>query len=215
VAESQLIEEHARFLAREPSRLTVDDREAIRRLAEDIPALWRAETTSAAERKEIVRLLLERIEVTVDGVSENAGVVCVWAGGQRTRHSLVRPVRRTSQLSHHAELLAHIRALRDGGLCAPAIARTLVAEGWRSAHGRGFTEGSVRGLLTRMGVLSERPSRPSAIVARREGEFTVAEIAARLNLPEGTVYSWISSIVSRPAGSQRHRIPSGWCGLTM
>jgi excisionase family DNA binding protein len=42
-----------------------------------------------------------------------------------------------------------------------------------------------------MGVLSTSPKRPSAIAARCEGEFTVAEIAARLNLPEGTVYDWL------------------------
>ena len=28
-------------------------------------------------------------------------------------------------------------------------------------------------------------------MARRAGEFTVTEIASRLNLPEGTVYNWL------------------------
>lgn len=190
-AEAGLREEHARFLAREPARLTAADREAIRQLAEDLPALWQAESTTAIERKEIVRLLLERVEVTVAGTSENAEVMCQWAGGQRSRHALVRSVRRTTQLSRHTELLDRIRALHAKGLRPPAIARTLVAEGWTSAHGKSFTEGSVRALLTRMGVLSNSPKRPSAIVARCEGELTVTEIAARLNLPEGTIYCWL------------------------
>ena len=82
-AEAGLREEQARFLAREPPQLTPADREAIRALAEDIPGLWRAATTTAAERKQIARLLLERVEVTVAGVSENAEVVCHWAGGGR------------------------------------------------------------------------------------------------------------------------------------
>jgi excisionase family DNA binding protein len=204
-AERKLQEEHARFLEREPTRLTATDRDAIRRLADDIPALWRAESTTAIERKEIVRLLLERVDVTVDGISEQAEVVCHWAGGQRSRHSLVRPVRRTSQLSRHAELLDRIRALHGSGLRPPAIARTLVAEGWKSAHGNSFTEGSVRALLTRMGVLSDNHSRPSAVVPRYDGEFTVAEIAARLNLPETTVYNWIYK-QRLPA----RRVPAAW-----
>ena len=58
-----------------PPQLTPADREAIRALAEDIPGLWWAATTTAAERKQIARLLLERVEVTVAGVSENAEVV--------------------------------------------------------------------------------------------------------------------------------------------
>jgi excisionase family DNA binding protein len=169
----------------------VADREAIRGLAEDIPALWRATTTTAAERKEIVRLLLERVEVTVAGASENAEVACRWAGGRRSRHPLVRSVRYTTQLSRHAELLDRIRAAHARGLRPPAIARALRADGWRSAHGKGFTEGSVRALLTRMGVLSTSPKRPSAVAVRREDELTVAEIAARLNLPEGTIYGWL------------------------
>jgi excisionase family DNA binding protein len=103
----------------------------------------------------------------------------------------VRPVRYTTQLSRHAELLERIRALHAGGLRAPAIARALRADGWRSAHGKSFTEGSVRALLTRMGVLSTSPKRPSAVVARHEGELTVAEVSARLNLPEGTIYNWL------------------------
>ncbi len=49
----------------------------------------------------------------------------------------------------------------------------------------------MRALLTRMGVLSTSPKRPSASVIRREGELTVAEVAARLSLPEGTIYNWL------------------------
>jgi excisionase family DNA binding protein len=88
-------------------------------------------------------------------------------------------------------LLARIRELHAQGLRPPVIARALQADGWRSAHGKGFTEGSVRALLTRMGVVSTSPKRPSAVVARCAGELTVTEIAARLNLPEGTVYNWL------------------------
>lgn len=190
-AEAELREEQARFLAREPAQLTVADHEAIRGLAEDIPTLWRATTTTAAERKEVVRLLLERVEIVVAGTSENAEVVCCWAGGRHSRHALVRSVRYTTQLSRHAELLERIRTAHAQGLRPPAIARALCANGWRSAHGKSFTEGSVRALLTRMGVLSTSPKRPSAVVVRHQDELTVAEIAARLNLPEGTVYNWL------------------------
>ena len=42
-----------------------------------------------------------------------------------------------------------------------------------------------------MGVVSTSPKRPGAVVTRHAGEFTVAEIAARLNLPEGTVCNWL------------------------
>ncbi|GAC1547217.1 MAG: hypothetical protein NVS2B7_22840 [Herpetosiphon sp.] len=197
-AEVKLREEHTRFLARQPARLSAADRETIRRLSQDVPALWQADSTTAAERKEIVRLLLERVEVTIQNDSERAEVVCVWAGGQRARYELIRSVRRTSQLTHHGALLDRIRALHRDGVRAPAISRTLTAEGWRSAHGKTFTEGSVRALMTRMGLPPAWMTRPSTIMARADGEFTVAEIAGRLNLPEGTVYAWL----------YKHRLPA-------
>ena len=149
------------LLAREPAQLTVADHEAIRGLAEDIPNLWRATTTTAAERKEVVRLLLERVEIAVAGTSENAEVVCCWAG-RHSRHALVR-----IGALHHPALaacrVARARPHRMLGLRLPAIARALCADGWRSAHGKSFTEGSVRALLTRMGPVDE----PQAAQRRR------------------------------------------------
>jgi DNA invertase Pin-like site-specific DNA recombinase len=190
-AEAALREEHTRFLAREPIRLSAADREAIRRLSEDVPALWHAETTTGVERKEIARLLLERVEVVLQGDTERAEVTCVWVGGGRTAHALLRSVRRTSQLSRHADLVERIRLLHDEGRRPPAITRVLVAEGWRSAHGKPYRESGVRSLMTRMGLIPIRLARPTAVVARSEGEFTPTEIAARLNMAPVTVYTWI------------------------
>ena len=88
------------------------------------------------------------------------------------------------------------------------IARTLQADGWRSAHSKDFTENSVRALLARMGVVSTSPKRPSAVVTRRAGEFTVSEIAVRLNLPEGTVYNWLykARLPARRVEAAWHRL---------
>jgi DNA invertase Pin-like site-specific DNA recombinase len=190
-AETKLQDEHARFLAREPAHLTTSEQEAIRRLAEDVPALWHAPTTTPAERKEIVRLLLERVVVTVEGSSENIIVECRWAGGVQTEHKIVRPVRYIEQLSKHRQLVARIKALHQDGVWPAAIARTLNAEAWRLPHGGPFTEGGVWSMLHRMGILPNSLGRPSAVADRAEGECTVAELSARMNLPEGTIYTWL------------------------
>ena len=92
--------EHERFLAVQPAALTAAERAAIGRLASDIPALWKAETTTREERQAIVRLMLERIEVTVEGESEKVAVSCHWAGGDVTQAKLIRPVARLDQLSY-------------------------------------------------------------------------------------------------------------------
>ncbi|MBK3774133.1 hypothetical protein GAY31_08100 [Azospirillum brasilense] len=150
-AETHVKEEYARFLARQPAQLTAAERTAIERLAADVSAIWRASSTTAAERKEIVRLVLERVVVVVEGETEHMAVECHWAGGRRTRHRLRRAVRRMTQLAGHDELFARTTALFAEGLRPPAIARTLAAEGWLSPHGQPVTEGGVRSWLQRRG----------------------------------------------------------------
>jgi hypothetical protein len=55
--------------------------QSIRRLAADIPELWSPASTTDTERKEIVRQVIERVVVEVEGDSERVGVHIEWAGG--------------------------------------------------------------------------------------------------------------------------------------
>ena len=74
MAQQQLEEEYHRFVQHKPRLLSEDEREAIRRLATDIPTLWAAPTTTAADRKEIMRQVVERVIVDVQGSSEQVKV---------------------------------------------------------------------------------------------------------------------------------------------
>jgi DNA invertase Pin-like site-specific DNA recombinase len=186
----RLAAEHARDDAGASVALSEQERDAIRRVAEDVPALWSAPTTTAVERKQIARLMLDRVVLSVAGGSEETQIECTWAGGRKTRHSFVRPVRWTSQLAKNAELKQRIAELVGAGLRPPAIARQLNAENWLSAHGTPFTDAKIRPLLTRMGYPS-RGLAVSAEVTREQGEMTVTELAPELDLAVGTLYSWI------------------------
>src|SRR6185312_584988 len=73
-AQQRLEEEYHRFVRQQPRGLTAQERAAIRRLAADIPALWTAASTTAAERKEIIRQVVERVVVEAQGASERVRV---------------------------------------------------------------------------------------------------------------------------------------------
>ena len=81
-AQQALEEEYHRFLQQQPRVLTSEERAAIRRFAADIPALWDAPTTTAADRKEIIRQVVERVDVEAQGTSEQVRVRITWAGGR-------------------------------------------------------------------------------------------------------------------------------------
>ena len=174
--------------AQQPPTLSAQECAAIRRLASDIPDLWQAPTTTSADRQAIIRHLVERIVVTVQGDSEQVEVQIHWRGGTGTRLHLARPVARLEQLSYYPQLVA---ALHEEGHSGVVIAEHLNAEGWRPAKRRAtFAAAMVNDLLARQGLGTSRPS-PATQVQRRVDEWTVQELARELAMPLQTLHSWL------------------------
>lgn len=85
-------EAYARFCREQPTEFTLRERDTIRRLAQDLPGLWAAPETTAQDRQEIVRVLLEQVTVDVQGDSAQVDVTLRWAGGVQSQHRVSRPV---------------------------------------------------------------------------------------------------------------------------
>jgi DNA invertase Pin-like site-specific DNA recombinase len=192
-AELMLQQEYEAFQTHQPATLSTEERAAIERLAGDLPALWSAPTTTLAERQQIVRFLIERVLVTVVEQSEQVRVEVHWAGGHRSRFTLIRPVARVDQLSHYAELQARVKAWHEAGCSPTQIAHKLNAEGWRPPKRRDtYNAPMVRSLLTRMGRRTGTPKQQRVEgVERRGDEWTLAELTAKLDIPQPTLYSWL------------------------
>jgi hypothetical protein len=78
VEQSRLEAEYEQFRRARSAPPGAAELAAIRDLAQDLPALWHAETTTREEQQTIVRLLLERILVTVINGTEQVCVECHW-----------------------------------------------------------------------------------------------------------------------------------------
>jgi hypothetical protein len=123
----QLQEDYQRFWQTQPQVLSSAERDAIEQLAHDIPALWQAATTTMAERKEIVRQIIQRVVVHPVGKSERVQVTIEWFGGGTTSGLVIRPINRLENLSRYAELCDRIKALSAQGCRTsdPTFARNL------------------------------------------------------------------------------------------
>jgi hypothetical protein len=189
-AEAALQADCARCQAEPPALLTAEERAAIRQLATDIPILWDAPTTTAADRQAIVRQLVERVVVTVRGASERVDVQIHWFGGHGTQATLIRPVARLDQLSYYPQLTARVTALHAAGHGPTAIAGQLNAEGWHPAKRcETFNAAMVGDLQVRLGLRTPPPA--SAVPHRGPDEWTFAELAHRLDMPQPTLFAWL------------------------
>jgi Recombinase zinc beta ribbon domain len=106
VEQVRLAADHERFRRERPQSPSPAELAAIRQLTADLPALWQARTTTSEERQTVVRLLLERVLLTVVDASEQVRLECHWHGGSQTTHTLIRPVARVKALSSYPALLA-------------------------------------------------------------------------------------------------------------
>ncbi len=197
LAQQQLEEEYHRFLQQKPRLLSETEREAIRSLATDIPVLWAASTTTDADRKEIIRQVIERVIVDVQGSSEQVNVRIEWIGGSHTEGVVIRPVGKLSDLSTYPQICHQVQMLTAAGWTAIAIAQALSDAGFRPPRSTtGFRAEMIIQLQRQLGVSAPRPR-----VRHHDGllpdEWWPTELARTLLIPRGSLYHWIRQGVVR------------------
>lgn len=206
----ELEQEYARFRHMHPPTLSDRQRELIRSLSENLPRLWRAPTTTPSDRQRIVRVLVERVMVTVHGTTEQVDVSLHWAGGFTSRHELLRPVRRYQQTADYERLMARIDELETHGKCYSEIAQHLNQDGFRPAKQATEFNKTIVGRLIKK-LRRDRPAMRRNVPQEHleENEWSVNDLAKQLDMPRTTLISWIKRgwiHVSRQLPGYRGRI---------
>jgi hypothetical protein len=98
-------EDRDRRMSGHASRLMEEERARIETLAMDLPSPW-STATSAADREEMLRSLIERVTFGLEERAEYVSVKIQWAGGSVSRHELLRPVRRYDQMRDFAQWMS-------------------------------------------------------------------------------------------------------------
>jgi len=186
-AHRDLIEEYDRFSTERPLQLTEDQRARILALSSDLPALWNAPETTAADRKEIIRLVVDRVVVHVRADDECGEVEISWRDGVTTRHEIVRPVSRYESLGRYDQLISRIVELRQQGQTIKQIVARLNEEGYHTPRSRkGYTSTSVRKLLSRCELTRDR-------IGTRQldrHEWWLPDLARAIGIPADTLRMW-------------------------
>jgi hypothetical protein len=148
--------------------LTVTERAAIQKLAQDLGTLWQAETTTQAERKQLLRLAIESVQL--EGVRQPGEVELQirWRSGTVTRKMVKRVAPGDCSLKTPAGAVARIHQLAPQHSFVE-MAEQLNAEGWRTAFGRLFSYHHVAYLCRRDGLgRGSRKRQESSIESRTQ-----------------------------------------------
>ena len=137
--------------------LTAEERAAISDLSQDLPAIWSAETTTTQERKQLLRMAIESVQL--DGMRQ-AGQIEIqihWRSGIVTALNVKRPAPGEGSLKTPAEAVSRIQEMAPQRTYAQ-IAAALNRAGLRSAFGRRFTTQHVGYICRRDGLAKAKPS---------------------------------------------------------
>lgn len=189
--QQRLHQEYDVFGAQRPLQLSATQRTQVRALAQDIPELWASDQTTTADRQRLVRLLIERIVLTVQGRSEQVTLAITWAGGFVSEHAFARSVNSYEQLADYPRLCARIEELRRHGRSMDDVAETLNAEGFRPPRRvTRYSGGMVAGLLARKYGKAGQTHEQRLTKSLRRGEWFLGDMARHLGMPPATLHHW-------------------------
>ena len=191
-AVEQVEQEYQAWLQQHRLELTARDQEDILALGEDLPALWHAQTTTPADRKQIVRLLIK--EVILDQGRERGKVwfQINWQTGATSEHWLIRHVQSYSEHAHLETLQKRISELAAGEKTDIEIAAILNKEGLQTARGFPFSN-KVVWLLRRQWGVSAAHASSSDPLRWEDGTFTINGAAAEIGVIPATIHKWLKT----------------------
>ncbi len=189
--------------------LTPEEQEAARQLTVNVPAIWEAATTTMADRKRLVRTIIQEITLTPTAPRQ-ATMTILWSGGVTTSHEIICPPIGWHCLAPSA-LVERLRDLTSR-LPDHRIAELLNAEEVRTPTGKPWTAGRVTSLCKQHAIATACPTEPGAVAVRGDGLISTSEAARRLQISPSLVHVWLVHGVL--TGDQRAVGSDQWVSLT-
>ena len=180
--------ELARRQAARPKTLAAAERAAILALGDDLGQVWDAPTTTDKDRKQVLRTLLDEVNITIrrDHDAGHADLVLRWKGGAISE--LTIPVKRKplSRLRTSEDTISLVRRLAVHYPDAK-IAWILNRQHRRTARGLSFTANRVQSLRHHWHIPCHQPTGEPA-----EGELrNVTQAARELRIAPSTLLRWL------------------------
>jgi hypothetical protein len=170
--------------------LSAADREALRAIARDLPAVWRSETTTPSERKAMLRLVIEVITLEpIDLPKRTTRVRIQWRSGVIDE----RFVERGPWGATPTSIIDRIRNMVEQGLHDEDIAQRFNDEGLITAKQQQWTPRSIKHLRNDFEIKIARRARVAVLPERHPvtNWYSIPGAAKRFGITTGAVQHWI------------------------
>lgn len=178
--------------ARRPVTLSDEERAWVNRAGADVAAIFHAPSTTARERKQLLRAVLGEVVVTVDTVARTADLRLIWQGGSVSEltMTLTKPGGHFKATDEDTVDLVRRLALDYDDT---TIAMILSRQQRRTGTGLTFTKTRVKDLRVSRGIPAHEPA-PAVVTPEGQDAVvvTVAEAQRLLGVGKPTIYRWLS-----------------------
>jgi hypothetical protein len=186
-------QDYARWRRDEPLVLSEVDPGALQVLGENLPRVWHAATTTAAERKRILRFIVHEVVLDQKRTPGQVWLKILWQTGAASEHRLQRRVHTYRDYIDLERLRRRVSALNGAGRMDKEIAATLNREGFIAARGCAFRGENVWLLRQRWGIATVKINGVSANPLRwPDGTYSVQGAAAALGITPQTVFDYLT-----------------------
>lgn len=186
-------QEHARWRLQEPLGIGAADRAQIQALGKNLPRIWHAVTTTAADRKRILRLIVREVILDQRRVQGQVWLKIVWQTAATSEHRLQRRVHTYRDYVDVDQLRRRITELNSAGKMDKEIAAILNQEGFVAARGCAFKGENVWLLRSRWKIPTVKINGVSANPMRwHDGTFSIQGVAAELGITSQTVFDYLA-----------------------
>lgn len=188
----QVETEYEHWCREQPLALSDAERTEILAVGANLSAVWHAQTTTAADRKRIVRLIIQEAILDQKQVPGRVLIRLVWQTGAVSEHDLRRTVHSYDCYAGIEGLEGRVRGLNAAGKMDGEIAETLNAEGFLSSRGTTFDHGLVFLLRKRWGIATVKINGAEANPVRwPDGSYSIQGAAKALGVTAQTILKWL------------------------
>ena len=175
--------------------LTEEDHARVKDLAGDLPAVWRSPTTTPAERKAMLRLVIEAVALSPVDVPRRATRVRVqWQSGAVTE-VVVPWLNRRERTQTPRAAAARIRELAAAGEHDSVIAERLNADGIKTGQGKAWNLWAVKWARRRNGIERTAPDLPRRLPLperREDGLYSMRGVCRRFGVTVVAIMGWMT-----------------------